>query len=233
MTSNGSESLHKVFKEAHGRSVCAIIIATYYKLLEWFNQRKLLARELAGIHQIFSNRVVTILEKRANKAMRHEVQIVDIDGGVYKVIAKNERVTKHGTQDRSYMVVLNPGRRPKCRCRKSHNTSIVYSHVLAVCAVRNYDLNEFTNPLYKVDVLMSTWGGHFEVFGREEDWAPYEGNKIIPNRTLIKKGKRKSKKYPMIMDVLEGRMGSRHCGSYGTIKHTTNQCSQSNMQAYM
>jgi hypothetical protein len=163
MISNGSESLHKVFKEARGKPVCALIIATHYKLLEWLNQRKLLARELAGIHQIFSNRVATILEKRANKAMRHEVQIVDIDGGVYKVIAKNDRVTKHGTQDQSYNVVLNSGGHPKCKCRKTQNTSIACSHVLVVRAVRNYDPNEFTNPLYKVDALMSTWGCHFEV----------------------------------------------------------------------
>jgi hypothetical protein len=53
MISNGSESLHKVFKEARGRPVCVIVITTYYKLLEWFNKRKLLARELAGINQIF------------------------------------------------------------------------------------------------------------------------------------------------------------------------------------
>jgi hypothetical protein len=63
MISNGSESLHKVFKEARGRLVCTIVITMYYKLLEWFNKRKLLARELAGINQIFSDRVVTILEK--------------------------------------------------------------------------------------------------------------------------------------------------------------------------
>jgi hydrogenase maturation factor len=80
---------------------------------------------------------------------------------------------------------------------------------------------------------MSTWGGRFEVFGREEDWAFYEGDKIIPNHTLIKKSRRKSKKYPMTLDVLEGRMRPRHCESFGTINHTTNQCPQSNMQAGM
>jgi uncharacterized protein (DUF1330 family) len=126
--------------------------------------------------------------------MRHEVQIVDIDGGVYEVIAKNERLTKHGMQDQSYKVVLNPDGHPKCKCRKSHNTSIACSHVLAVCAVRNYDPNEFTNHLYRVDTLMSTWGGRFEVFGREEDWTPYEGDKIISNRTLIKKRQEKVQK---------------------------------------
>jgi hypothetical protein len=47
MTSNDSESLHKVFKEAHGILVCALVEASYYKFLEWLNKRRLLARELA------------------------------------------------------------------------------------------------------------------------------------------------------------------------------------------
>jgi hypothetical protein len=34
ITSNNSESLHKVFKEARGLLICALIEASYYKLLE-------------------------------------------------------------------------------------------------------------------------------------------------------------------------------------------------------
>jgi hypothetical protein len=118
MTSNGFESLHKVFKEARGLSVCAPVETSYYKLLESFNKRRLLARELANIGQIFSNRVTGILKKRANKVMRHEVQITNLDEGVYEVIAKYEYVIKHGRQVRSHRVVVNPGQRPKCKCRK-------------------------------------------------------------------------------------------------------------------
>jgi MULE transposase domain len=153
MTSDGSESLHKVFKEACGLLVCALVEASYYKLLEWFNKRRLLARELASTEQIFSNRVADILEKRANKVMRHEVQITNLDECVYEVIAKYECVTKHGRQDRSYRVVVNPGQKLKCKCRKSHNTYIACSHVLAVCAARNYDPNEFTNYYYTISAL--------------------------------------------------------------------------------
>jgi hypothetical protein len=67
-----------------------------------------------------------------------------------------------------------------------------------------------------------TTNGSSRFFSREEDWAPYEGDKIILNRTLIKKSRRKSKRYLMTMDVLEGRMGPRHCENYGTINHTIN-----------
>jgi hypothetical protein len=74
-----------------------------------------------------------------------------------------------GQKDQSYRVVFNQGIHPKCMCHKPHNTSITCYYVLAVCTIQNYDPNKFTNLIYKVDALMSTWGGHFEIFGREED----------------------------------------------------------------
>jgi hypothetical protein len=139
-----------------------------------------LTRELAGINQIFSDRVATILEKMTNKVMRHEVQIVDIDEGVYKVIAKNERITKQGTQDRSYRIVVNQGGHPKCKCRKLLNTYIICSHVLVVCAARNYDPNEFTDPICKVDAMMSTLGGRFEVLVEKKISYPMNVIKSYP-----------------------------------------------------
>jgi hypothetical protein len=221
MTSNGSESLHKVFKEARGRPICALVLATYYKMLDWFNERKLLARELANINQTFSNRVSHILEKRANKAIPLEVVITDIDAGVYSVRAKNERLTRYGRADRIYKVVVNQGQQANCSCNKPHNTRIACPHVLAVCALRNFEPNDFTDPLYRVSKLCDTWSGRFQVFGDEEYWEEYDGDKIIPDRGLIKKGRRKGKRYQMTMDVMEGRVGPRHCTICGTINHTT------------
>ena len=224
MTSNGSESLHMVFKEARGLPICALVIASYYKLLEWFNKRKVLALELYNNDQVFSNRVTRILERRAEKASRHEVKIVDIVLGVYEVIAKNERQTRQGQQDRVYKVILSQDAMAKCKCRKPQNTGIACSHVLAVCAVRNFDPIAFTHQHYYGTItLMCTWEGRFEVFGREEDWASYHGPKIIPDRNLIKKGRRKNKRYQMTMDVLEGRVGRKYCEICGTINHTTSQ----------
>jgi hypothetical protein len=160
--------------------------------------------------------------------MRHEVQITNLDEDVYEVIAKYERVTNQGRQDHSYRIVVNPGQRPKYKCRKSQNTYIACSHILAACAARNYDPNEFTDRYYTVSALQYTWEGRFEVFGRTDDWSSYEGDKILPDRKVAKRERRKSKRLPITMNVLEGRMGPGHCESYGTINHTTDHCTQSN-----
>jgi hypothetical protein len=57
MISNTAESLNNVFKEARGLSICAIVEATYYKLLEWFNKRREHAHNLHYTCQLFSESV--------------------------------------------------------------------------------------------------------------------------------------------------------------------------------
>ena len=104
-------------------------------MLEWFNQRKILARDLANQGQHFSNRVSHILVKRAEKAIPLEVDITDIEAGVYEVKAKNERLTRHGRADRIYKVVVNQGQQATCKCNNPENTRIACPHVLAVCAL--------------------------------------------------------------------------------------------------
>jgi len=232
MTSNAAESLNNVFREARGLPVCAIVEATYYKLLEWFNKRKQHARVLAQNGQIFSERVTKILEKNAEDAKQLEVQVIDLDHGVFEVISKHERVTKHGArQDRSYKVILTENHPPKCKCREPQNLFIACKHILAVCAVRNYNPNIYTHQFYSVHALLRTWEGHFEIFGKEEDWPTYDGDRIIPDRKLVQKGRRKSKRMPMTMDVMEGRMGPQHCHGCGSINHTDARCNRTNMEA--
>jgi hypothetical protein len=107
MTSNAIEYLNNVFKEARGLSVCAIVEVTYYKLLEWFNKRREHARNLHYTCQLFSERVTKILEKRAAHAAVLDVNIIDVDRGLYEVVVKNERTRKIGRCDRSYKVILS------------------------------------------------------------------------------------------------------------------------------
>jgi hypothetical protein len=101
--------------------------------------------------------------------------------------------------------------------------------VIAACAARNFDPNQFTHQLYRVNALVRTWKCTFEIFGREEDWPEYNGDRIIHDRTLIKKGRRMSKPLTMTMDVLEGRMNHPHCLNCGILNHITDRCNR-NMQ---
>jgi hypothetical protein len=173
--------------------------------------------------------VTKILEKRAAHAAVLDVNIIDVDRDLYEVVVKYERTGRTERRDRSYKVILAESSRPKCKCRKPQNTGIACKHVIAAYAARNFDPNQFTHQYYRVNALVRTWEGTFEIFGREEDWPEYNGDRIISDRTLVKKGRRKSKCLPMTMDVLEGRMSPPHCLNCGTLNHTTDRCNK-NMQ---
>jgi hypothetical protein len=164
MTSNAAESLNNIFKEACGLPICAIVEATYYKFLEWFNKRSEHACNLHYTCQLFSERMTKILEKHAAHAA-----VLDVDHGLYKVMVKNERTGRTGRRDRSYKVTLAEGSRPKCKCRKPQNTEIACKHVIAACAARNFDPNQYTHQYYHVNALLRTWEGTFEIFGREKN----------------------------------------------------------------
>jgi hypothetical protein len=172
----------------------------------------------------FLKRVTKILEKRAAHAV-----VLDVDRGLYEVVVKNERTGRTGRRDRRYKVILAEDSRPKCKYRKPQNTGITCKHVIAACTARNFDPNQFTHQYYHVTALMRTWEGTFEIFGREEDWPEFNEDRIIPDRTLVKKGRRKSKRLPMMMDVLEGRMSPPYCLNCETLNHTTDRCNR-NMQ---
>ena len=57
MTTNGSESLNKVFKYSRRLPVAAIIEDTFYKCMTWFAQRRAKAEWEASQGQQFSCRV--------------------------------------------------------------------------------------------------------------------------------------------------------------------------------
>jgi hypothetical protein len=194
MTSNAARSLNNVFKEARGLPICAIVEATYYKLLERFNKRREHTRNLHYTGQLFSERVTKILEKRAAHAALFDVNIIDV--GLYEMVAKNERTGRTRRRDRSYKVILAESSWPKYKCRKPQNTGITCKHVIAACAARNFDPNQFTHQYYRVNALVCTWKCTFEIFGREEDLPEYNGDRIISNRTLVKKVKESQSTYP-------------------------------------
>jgi hypothetical protein len=97
------------------------------------------------------------------------VNIIDVDRGLYEAVVKNERTGRIGRCDCSYKIILAECSRPKCKCRKPQNTIIACKHVIGACATRNFDPNQFTHQYYRVNALVRTWEGTFEIFGREED----------------------------------------------------------------
>jgi hypothetical protein len=97
----------------------------------------------------------------------------------------------------------------KCTCLKSNLTRIPYSHILAVIRVRNFELNRFICPFYSGQTLLNTWSECFYPYPNQIDWPESNCSRIIFERRIIRKGRRKYIHLPMIMDEMEGRRVKR------------------------
>jgi hypothetical protein len=133
----------------------------------------------------------------------YEVHVLGerIESGVhgpfkYTVIIPNERRTRDDSQ--------LPDPHCTCYCQKPQLTEIPYSHVIIVCQYRNFDVYGFIDERYNTAHLLNTWSGQFHCYGDQRVWPLYLGETIIPNKELIKIGRRAKVRRRMLMDEIEG-----------------------------
>jgi MULE transposase domain/SWIM zinc finger len=211
MTSNGSESLNRVFKTVRCLPVVAIVEGTWYKCVSWFDERRNKSMTLINEGKLWSRKVTEKLNKRAEKSRSHRVDPYGSDLGDYEVIHHGETLSNGDYENFKYTVNIKEGSMPKCDCLKPNLTGIPCSHVLAVIRVRKFELNQFVCPFYSAQALLNTWSSRFYPYPNQIDWPEYNGPNIIPERRLIRKGRRKHIRIPMVMDEMQGRRGK--CGS--------------------
>jgi hypothetical protein len=214
MTTNGSESLNNVFKQSRRLPVAAIVEDTFYKMNEWFVQRRERAAEVLASGQRWSTRVEKRLAKHTNKASQMKVVPYGYEQGEYEVLVKGESVPQErgvdGTmnytrRDFGYKVIIRADKTVECACQKIQFTGIPCSHVLAVCQSRHFDENEYVSSYYSAETLVNTWSAYFHCKGNQCEWPPYNGPRILPERRLIRVGRRRQNRIPMGMDGMQGR----------------------------
>jgi hypothetical protein len=111
--------------------------------------------------------------------MQHELQIIDLDEGVYEVMVKYERVTKHERNDHSYKIVVNPD--------QSLNISVANHkiHTLHALTFMRCVQLKFTNRYYTISTLQHMWEGRFEFFVEQTIGHHMTMTKIIPERSKL------------------------------------------------
>ncbi|XP_078177055.1 uncharacterized protein LOC144571584 [Carex rostrata] len=212
MISNGSELLNNAFKLCRRLPVTAIVEETFYKCVKWFVDRKENAERCINEGKLWSARVENLLAKRGRKARVMVATPFGNTNGEYEVLVKDEKVPFrrgevliHTYQDFRYKVIVRDQAQPQCECLTPNLTGIPCAHVLAVCRLKNLNENDFVHQLYSLRALADTWSGLFHPYGNQCDWPPYTGPTIIPDRHLIKLGRRRK------MDEMHGK-GHSHKG---------------------
>jgi SWIM zinc finger len=143
MISNGSESLNRIFKICRCLSVVAIVEGTWYKCINWFDERRNRSMVLVNGKKVWSTKVTKKLNKRAGKSRPHRVDSYGSDRGDYEVILCGETLPNDDFKNFKYIVHIEEDMMSKCTCLKSTLTGIPCSHILTVIGVRKFELNRF------------------------------------------------------------------------------------------
>jgi SWIM zinc finger len=159
--------------------------------------------------KMWSTKVTEKLNKRAKKSRPHMVDLYGSDREDYEVIHHGETLPNGDFKNFKYTVHIEEGMMSKCTCLKPNLTSIPCSHILAIIRVRKFELNRFICPFYNAQTLLNTWSGRFYPYPNQIDWPENNGPRIIPERRLIRRGRRKHIRLPIVMDEIEGRRVKR------------------------
>jgi SWIM zinc finger len=148
-------------------------------------------------------------KKRAEKLRSRRVDPYGSDRGDYEVIHHDETLPNGDFENFKYTIHIEEGMLSKCTCLKPNLTSIPCSHILTVIRVKKFELNRFICPFYSSQTLLNTWSGRFYPYPNQIDWLESNDPRIIPERRLIRRDRRKHIRLPMFMDEMEGRRVKR------------------------
>ncbi|KAJ3678781.1 hypothetical protein LUZ61_021322 [Rhynchospora tenuis] len=216
MTSNGSESLNSIFRVERRLPVTAIVEGTFYKCANWMNKRTQLVLERHRLVEIWPKRIEDKLKKHSDKADSMSTTTFRLDLGTFIVKARGEYRDGHGFEVSKYRVEIPPEMvqtdpqlpftHTKCSCQKPQLTGIPCAHVIAVCKQSNYNVDQFVDERYSLYHQEAIWsGGQFHCYRDEDQWPVYDGPTIIPDKSIINRGRRKIIRTEMAMDKMEGK----------------------------
>ncbi|KAK1381944.1 SWIM-type domain-containing protein [Heracleum sosnowskyi] len=195
MTTNMAESWNNAIKEARRLPICALVKALYYKVVSYFDQRRL-EIEKQDVHgNEFTKHANKLMNKWKKRATGHHVTKINRDTWVFEVVTM-----KHGLKGGKKQIVRLQER--LCTCNKWQTYQIPCSHVLACCASVGLQHTSFVSEWYKLENAKKVYAGHFEPIPDKKAWPLLRDfPTLIPDDEIPNKpGRRKETRYKNVMD---------------------------------
>ncbi|XP_057425602.1 uncharacterized protein LOC130718966 [Lotus japonicus] len=148
MTTNLAESVNKVFKGARNMPITALVKCTYARLVDYFVQRGIAARDQLAARQVYCNKVMVALAKNHEKACAHIVRTYNVERTRFEVEEGfNQRTHRNGYR---WSVRLDLG---TCECGRFQAFKYPCDHVIAACARQSINYYDFVDPVYKLETV--------------------------------------------------------------------------------
>lgn len=208
MTTNMAESWNNAIKESRKLPVCALVKALYYKVISYFEQRRVEIEKEAVNGNEFTKHANKVMNKWKEHATGHHVKKINRNTSVFEVMTK-----KHGLKGGKKQIVHLQER--TCTCNKWQIYQIPCSHVFACCASVGMQYTSFVSEWYKLENAKKIYAGHFEPIPDKKAWPLLiDFPTLIPDDDIPRKsGRRKSTRYKNVMDYQSTRKDNEAASS--------------------
>ncbi|KAH7842307.1 hypothetical protein Vadar_003834 [Vaccinium darrowii] len=176
-TTNVSENFNGVLKEARHLPIMATVMTTFYKCVEYFNNRVVKSMQWKANGNEFSLYAKKKYDRWNENALGHTVIVFDRAAGLYEVHTPMNPTSPYKGNHKH--IVQLPLRR--CTCNKFQLWKIPCSHVIAVCSKMSIDPRQFFSKYWSVDTTISMYGSlTFKPLPDVPYWPPNDGVRVLP-----------------------------------------------------
>lgn len=207
MTTNLAESVNKVFKGARNMPITALVKCTYARLVDYFVQRGIAARDQLQARQVYCHKVMVALAKNHEKASAHMVRTYNVERTRFEVEEGfNQRTHRNGYR---WSVRLDER---TCECGRFQAFKYPCDHVIAACARQSINYYDFVDPVYKLETVRDAYKAEWWALGNDLNIPPAgDGPRLIPDPTMVRvRGRPRSTRIRNEMDLREPQPSRRN-----------------------
>uniref|UniRef100_A0A2N9FH42 SWIM-type domain-containing protein n=1 Tax=Fagus sylvatica TaxID=28930 RepID=A0A2N9FH42_FAGSY len=221
MTTNLSECFNGVLKGARNLPITAMVEFIYFKLVHYFNDRRVKTQAQLSSGQAFSTHAMEIFQKWSEKASLHHVIEFNREEGTFQ-IQTQPSLTSMNKGNHRHVVKLGDR---TCSCGKWQAYHIPCSHVIAACASQHINVYQFIDPFYSLTEMLASYQPHFEPMKDAPYWEEDPNFPMLrPDpRLLRQRGRPKSTRIRNEMDWRENQH-KQSCGLCNQEGHNRKKC---------
>ncbi|XP_058223060.1 uncharacterized protein LOC131332780 [Rhododendron vialii] len=200
-TTNISESLNGVLKKARHLPIMGTVMMTFYKSVDYFNDRAVEARKKIETGGNWSTFAIKKYKHWRNKASRHQVIEFDRAAQTYEVQTPMNRTSPYKGNHRHSVDMINR----TCSCNKFQQWKMSCSHVLATCMFMNTSPFKYFSDVWSLKSIIQMYGSQpFRPPRDKAYWPESIGPTIIPDRERIRgRGRPQITRFRNEMDWIE------------------------------
>ena len=223
LTTNISESMNNVLREARLLPITALIDYTFRRDVEQYVKHTQIS---SVCNTPLPPRIWSRYESLLGVAMQHEVTMYDANALRCNVLSRVE------TNDRGGNDYTVEYKKKVCSCGKWQMQRFPCSHAIAVCNWLGKSPHSITSWKFHTDTYIQQYNSHFYTLGHKSEWPAAEWRiQGDPSMITTHRGRVRQRRIQNEMDVNNDDRPRRHaCTRCGETGHNRKSCGNARRQ---